>query len=164
MKSNVFSLHDWQPNKRARAAELREADPIWRLDEAARLAMEAAEHSQRGAVPNVKVVAVQGALSKVRTITHAQAPSHAQGQPSSHAAPTEQTKSDPLRDALAAIKAARDAVLAGRYGFAPAEGVRNTHPYKLWTDVFEAIEGSTGNSLMRALQAKGFVKTREVRR
>jgi hypothetical protein len=65
-----------------------------------------------------------------------------------------------LRDALAAIKAARDAVLAGRYGTAPAEGVRATYPYKKWAEIFEAVEGTGSDSLMRALQAKGFAKTR----
>lgn len=145
----------FQPARRAaeqrqKAAKEREADPVWRLAEAARLAHEAAHRSEGGAVPNSNVAAVQAALSKVRTIHQTPA----------HAPPAENSKSDPLKDALLAIQAARDAVLAGRYGTAPAEGVRSTYPYKLWADIFEAVGGSDGNSLMRALQAKGFAKTR----
>ena len=134
-----------------RAAELRESDPVWRLDEAEHLISEAALKSERGAVPNSKVSALQTALSKVRTITqqaHAVAPA------------TDQTASDPLKAALGAIKLARDAVLSGRYGTAPAEGVRGTGVYKMWADIFETVGGSDGNSLMRALQSKGFAKTR----
>jgi hypothetical protein len=136
--------------KKHKAAEEREADPIWRLAEAARLSREAADRSENGAVPSSNVSAVQAALSKVRTIS----------QTPTYAPPVESSKSDPLKDALIAIKAARDAVLAGRYGTAPSEGVRSTYPYRLWADIFETVGGSEGNSLMRALQAKGFAKTR----
>ena len=134
-----------------KAAELRESDPVWRLDEAERLTLEAAQRSVRGSVPNGKVTALQTALSKVRTITQ-------QAYPQAPAA--EQPASDPLKAALSAIKLARDAVLAGRYGTAPAEGVRGTGVYKMWADIFETVGGSDGNSLMRALQSKGFAKTR----
>lgn len=136
--------------QKTRADELREADPLWRLSEAVRLTLEAAHRSEKGAVPNAKVTAVQTALAKVRTITQA----------SIHPPPAEQQRSDPLKDALAAIRGARDAVLAGRYGTAPAEGVRGTTVYKLWADIFETVGGSDTNSLMRALQVKGFAKTR----
>jgi hypothetical protein len=136
--------------QKRRAEELREADPLWRLGEAERLTLEAAHRSEKGAVPNAKVAAVQSALSRVRTIT--QAPTHSP--------PMELQRSDPLKDALAAIRAARDAVLAGRYGTAPVEGVRGTSVYKLWADIFETVGGSDGNSVMRALQTKGFAKTR----
>ena len=140
LENKIFQPARLAARQRQKAAEEREADPIWRLAEAARLAHEAANKSEDGAVPNSNVMAVQAALSKVRTIS----------QTPIHAPPVEQAKSDPLKDALVAIKAARDAVLAGRYGTAPAEGVRSTHPYKLWADIFETVGGSDGNSLMRA--------------
>lgn len=140
--------------QKRRAAELREADPVWRLEEAERLTLEAAQRSERGAVPNAKVSAVQSALSAVKTIALAQS------QPRAQVAAVEHSKSDPLRDALVAIKAARDAVSAGRYGTAPAEGVRSTYPYKLWAEIFETVGGSEGDTLMRALQGRGFAKTR----
>lgn len=136
-----------------RAAQLRESDPLWRLEEAARLSAEAAVCSERANVPASKVAAIHAALVKVRTITPMQ--------PNAPIAPVADTgRSDPLQEALAAIRAARDAVLAGRYGSAPAEGVRATRPYKLWAEIFEAVSGTDGNSLMRALQTKGFAKTR----
>ena len=134
-----------------RAVELRESDPVWRLDEAEHMISQAALKSERGAVPNGKVTAVQSALSRVRTITQQALPP---------APAMEQSASDPLKAALAAIKCARDAVLTGRYGTAPAEGVRGTAVYRLWADIFETVGGSDGNSLMRALQSKGFAKTR----
>ncbi|UUZ77420.1 hypothetical protein LP414_09455 [Polaromonas sp. P1(28)-13] len=150
LETKLFQPARLAEQQKMRAEELREADPIWRLADAERLANEAAQRSERFAVPNSRLTSVQSALARVRTITqtHTQAPTAAQ-----------QT-SDPLKDALTAIKAARDAVLAGRYGTAPAEGVRSTAVYKLWSDIFEAVGSSDGNSLMRALQTKGFAKTR----
>lgn len=144
--------------EKERAAEHREADPLWRLDEAARLALEAATRSESGAVPVGKVAAVQAALLKVRTITRATVPTAARFQVQDLS--SEQAKSDPLRDALNAIKAARDAVTSGRYGRAPAEGVRASYPYRVWAKILQAVEGSGDDSLMRALQARGFAKTR----
>ncbi len=67
---------------------------------------------------------------------------------------------DPLTDALTAIRAGAQAVSAGRYGKAPAEGVRNTRAYKLWAQLFDAMQGEAEGSLLRALQASGFVKKR----
>ncbi|WP_114969887.1 hypothetical protein [Rhodoferax ferrireducens] len=162
LENKLFQPARLAAEQKRRAVEYRATDPMWRLDEAARLSLEAAVCSERAVVPNTKVAAIHAALAKVRTITPVQSGPKTVVTPALQIA--ESGRSDPLRDALIAIKAARDAVMAGRYGTAPAEGVRNTHPYKLWTDIFEAIEGSAGNSLMRALQAKGFVKTREVRR
>ena len=144
--------------ERRRAAQHRESDPIWRLDEAARLCLEAAVCSERAVVPNSKISAVQAALVTVRAI--------APNQPKApvvvkSTAPISETgRSDPLQEALVAIRAARDAVLAGRYGSAPAEGVRATRPYKLWAEIFEAVEGAGSGSLLKALQTRGFAKTR----
>ena len=158
LERNLFRPARIVSEQQMRAVEYRETDPIWRLEEAARLSAEAAIRSERGAVPNVKVAAIQAALGKVRTITPLQLPPT----PSSTSMPSsvESGRSDPLRDALMAIKAARDAVMAGRYGSAPAEGVRATYAYKKWSEIFEAIEGASSESLLRALQAKGFAKTR----
>lgn len=154
LESKLFQPARLAAHEKRRAAELREADPVWRLEEAERLTLEAAQRSERGAVPNARVSAVQSALAGVKTIAQAQSQSRPQ------VTVAEQPKSDPLRDALIAIKAARDAVKAGRYGSAPAEGVRSTYPYKLWAEIFEAVGGSESESLMRALQGRGFAKTR----
>lgn len=137
-----------------RAAEHREADPVWRLDEAMRFILEAASRSERGAVPNTKVAAIQSALASVRTIFPVLAP------PTLPLPLPASANTDPLKNLLDSIKVAREAVLAGRYGNAPVQGVRSTHVYKMWTDIFEAVGGSDGNSLMNSLQMKGFAKTR----
>jgi hypothetical protein len=150
LDAKLFQPARLAAEQKQRVMELRERDPVWRLDEAVRLTLEAAQRSEKGAVPNTKVSAVQSALAKVRTITTI----------SVQTQPVQQPSSDPLKDALNAIKSARDAVLVGRYGTAPVEGVRGTTVYKLWADIFETVGGSDSNSLMRALQTKGFAKTR----
>lgn len=154
LEARVFQPARLAAEKARRSAEQHETDPIWRLEEATRLTLEAASRSERGAVPNAKVAAVQSALANVRTIVQVQAP------PTAPAQSPEPSKTDPLKDLLDAIKVARGAVLAGRYGTAPAEGVRSTYAYKMWADIFEAVGGSGGNSLMNALQVKGFAKMR----
>lgn len=58
------------------------------------------------------------------------------------------------------IQEAARAVAAGRYGKAPAEQVRSTRPYRLWADLWAAVEGETEGSLLRALEDRGFVKRR----
>lgn len=140
----------------AESVRKREADPIWRLDEAERLAIEAAKFSERAVVPDGKVAAVQAALTKVKTMSAFKTPAQIP-ELSVHGI---QAKTDPMRDALKAIQTARDAVLSGRYGSAPAEGVRSTVTYKLWAEIFDLVGGADGNSLMRALQTRGFAKTR----
>ena len=158
LESKLFGPARIATEQKKRAAEHRQIDPLWRLDEAARLSAEAAVCSERGVVPNAKVAAVHAALANVRTITPVQLtpPTVANTAPLT-AAPG---AADPLLEALVAIKAARDAVMAGRYGSAPAEGARATHPYKMWTEIFETIEGKGLDSLLRTLQVRGFVKTR----
>nr|WP_315232412.1 hypothetical protein [uncultured Albidiferax sp.] len=154
LEARVFQPARLAADKAKRFAEQHEADPVWRLDEATRLTLEAASRSQQGAVPNAKVAAVQSALANVRTIVQMQTP------PITSVQLPELSKVDPLKELLAAIQAARRAVLDGRYGTAPSEGVRSTYAYKMWADIFEAVGGSGGSSLMNALQTKGFAKTR----
>ena len=160
LDDKIFQPARLAAQQKVRAAELREADPIWRLDEAARLTLVAAERSERGLVPDGRVSAVQAALGRVKTISQALSSVQPPGQPTPAAPVAGQGRDDPLRDALIAIKAARDAVLAGRYGTAPAEGVRATYAYRTWAEIFDAIEGAGNGSLLRALQSKGFAKTR----
>lgn len=165
LETKIFQPARQAAQEEVRAAEHKESDPIWRLEEAARLSMEAAVRSERGSVPNSRVAAVHTALSRVKTITpaptHALAPTAPQS--GAQVPAGGQSKGDPLTEALVAIKAARDAVQAGRYGTAPAEGVRATHAYKLWSKIFDAIEGPNGTSLLAALQGQDYVKTRKVR-
>ena len=165
IETKIFQPARQAAQEKVRAAEHRESDPIWRLEKAAGLAIEAAERSERGAVPNSRVAAVQNALLRVKTITpaptHALAP--AAPQSGAQASSGGQSKRDPLSDALAAIKAARDAVVVGHYGTAQTDRARTSPAYRLWSEILEAIEGKKGTSLMAALQGRDFVKKSRVR-
>ncbi|GEM_PF-1021805 len=164
LETKIFQPARQAAQEKVRADEHHEADPIWRLEKATGLAIEAAERSERGAVPNSRVAAVQNALLRVRTIapTHTHALSPAAPQSGAQVPAGGQSKGDPLTEALVAIKAARDAVLAGRYGTAPLDKARTTHTYRLWAEILEAVEGKKkGASLIAALQLMKFVKSRE---
>ena len=136
---------EWQ----RREAERRERDPGWRLEEAQRLVNEVAERSAGMPVSAARLADLQEALAGVKTDgTAIQMPTNAKG------------TDDPLRSALAAVQEAARAVATGRCGSAPAEQVRSTKTYRLWADFWEATQGAGEASLLRALQAKGFVKRR----
>ena len=129
------------------AAEERELDPRWRIEDALGLLGEAAERSAAQPVPAAILDRVQQAVSRLQV----------KG-PRVTAVTTKLT--DPLTDALTAIRAAAQAVSAGGYGKAPAEGVRTTRTYKLWSQLLDSVQGDTDGSLLRALQGSGFVKKR----
>jgi hypothetical protein len=144
-----------------RTAERREADPIWRLEEAARLIAAAATRSEKAVVPDSKLAAIHTAVATVKSVSQFRSPVVPAAPIAAKPAVTAATERvDTLRDALDAINAARVAVLAGSYGSAPKEGVRATYAYKKWADILQAVTGTTGDSLMRALQTRGFAKTR----
>ena len=132
------------------AAKRKEADPIWRIQAAVRLLEEAAERSVNALVPDAHVSHAGIAVAKIRIIGQ---------QNTRQNAPV--TQSDPLRDALAALHSAARAVKTGRYGNGPAEGMKSTPTYARWLELQDALEGSHDRSLMRCLQARGFVKTRQ---
>lgn len=141
------------PAAQARAAAAkREQDPMWRIAEASRLLSEAAHCSQSALVPGSSLSAARTALDNIRLIDH---------MPTRPVAPPPRPADDKLADALAAIKAAAEAVRNGAYGKAPVEGARSTRAYRLWSELYRAVEGDE-RSLLRALQDKGFVKTRKV--
>ena len=130
-----------------RAAEQRERDPGWRVEEAARLVREAADRSAAQPIDAALVERLQQAVGGL----------HAKGS----AVTAVTTKSaDPLAEALTAVRAAAQSVAAGHYGKAPAEGVRTTRTYKTWSQLLEAVQGENDGSLLRALQESGYVKRR----
>ena len=133
------------------AAAKREQDPLWRIAEASRLLTEAAHCSQSALVPGSSLSAAKRALESIRLIDN---------MPTRPAAPPPRPADDKLAEALGAIKAATEAVRNGAYGKAPVEGARSTRAYRLWTEVYRAVEGDE-HSLLRALQEKGFVKWRK---
>ena len=139
------------PAAQARAAAAkREQDPLWRIAEASRLLSEAAHCSQSALVPGSSLTAARQALDNIRLIDNF---------PMRPSAPPPRPSDDKLSDALAALKAAAEAVRNGEYGKAPVEGARSTRAYRLWSELYRAVEGDE-RSLLRALQEKGFVKWR----
>lgn len=142
------------PAAAARAAATRRAqDPLWRIAEASRLLTEAAHCSQAALVPGSSLTQARQALDNIRLIDHI--PTRPVVSPSPL-----RPADDKLAEALAAIKAAAEAVRNGAYGKAPVEGARSTRAYRLWSELFRAVEGDE-RSLLRALQEKGFVKWRK---
>ena len=131
----------------ASEAELRQRDPAWRVAEAQRLVEEAVERSAEQPVSGVTVTRLRETVDRLRT---AGDQAKARGGSST----------DPLAEAASAVRAAALAVANGRYGKAPAEQVRTTRTYKLWSELFELVQGESDTSLLRALQAKGYVKRR----
>ena len=135
-----------------REAEQRETDPLWRLAQAAGLIAEAADRSQRRRVQRQRVIELADALDRVQLLDPAEVK-------------TSEKRVDSLQDALTAVRTAAAAVRGGAYGCAPEAGVRSTRPYRLWSDIYEAVCGADGGpnsgSLMRALQDRGFAKTRQ---
>ena len=122
-------------------------DPLWRIEEALRLLQEAGTLSERALVPSSRIDLLRGELQKIKTLQSG----------SLRAAPP----ADPLSDALDALRHAASSVRSGRYGDAPAEGVRSSKTYQTWVQIYREIEGSAGrNSLLRALQGRGFAKAK----
>lgn len=127
--------------------ERREGDPVWRVAEATRLAGDAVERSAEHPVNVAAVTQLREMVDRLRV---------AGSLPTSKTAPT----NDPLAEAVSAVRAAAQAVVSGRYGKAPPEQVRTTRTYRLWAELFELVQGEADTSLLRALQARGFVKKR----
>ena len=130
-----------------REAGQRERDPAWRVAEAQRLVEEAVEHSVEQPVTVAAVTQLREKLERLRVA-------------GDQAKPRAGPAADPLAEAVSAVRAAAQAVATGRYGNAPAEQVRTTRTYKLWSELFELLQGERDTSLLRALQSKGFVKKR----
>lgn len=140
------------PAAEARAAAAkRKSDPLWRIAAATQLLVEAAQFSQATPVPSAALSAAQRALEKVKPVDEL---------PARAVATSIRTETDKLSDALASVKAAAAAVREGAYGKAPTEGARSTRPYRLWSALYRAVEGDE-RSLLRALQEKGYVKSRK---
>ena len=131
----------------ASEAEFRERDPAWRVAEAQRLVEEAVERSAERPVSGVTGTRLRETVDRLRI---------AGDQAKARGGST----TDPLAEALSAIRSAAQAVASGRYGKAPARDVRGTRPYRLWAQVLDAVQGEGDGSLLRALQEKGYVKRR----
>ena len=127
-------------------------DPLRRLDEAAKLVREAAVLSADAVVPHGRIKAITDALATVKSLGSSTLPS---------APRQEAQKSEPLVEALNAIRAAAQAVREGHYGHAPVDGARRSKPYEIWMEISREIDGTSGpDGLLRALQSCGWVKVR----
>lgn len=131
-----------------REATARDADPLWRLDEACRLLADAAQRSQARRVPRSALQPLRDALTAMQTLEPAEA------------ARAPERRSDPLQETLTSLRAAVSAVRNGAYGTAPDSGVRSTRTYRLWADIYNTVSGSAGDTLLRVLQDRGFVKAK----
>lgn len=150
-----------RPAAQARAAAAkREQDPLWRIAEASRLLAEAAHCSQAALVPGSSLTQARQALDNIRLIDRIPTRPVVTPAPSLLPSASPRPSDDKLAEALVAIKAAAEAVRNGAYGTAPVEGARSTRVYRLWSELFSAVEGDE-RSLLRALQEKGYVKWRK---
>ena len=128
-------------------------DPIQRFDSAGELIREAAVLSQVAVVPYVRVKGLGDALSGVKTFGSIPTPTPCR-QP-------EPVRLDPLVEALKAIHTVAKAIRDGHYGNASVDGARNSRVYATWLEISREVDGTDGNvSLLRALQARGWVKVR----
>lgn len=130
------------------AEEQKKRDPVWRLEEAKRLIMEAADLSAVALVPQGRVKSVADALAAVKVLGSA-------------GARVDVPRSDPLADAVQALRSAARAVNEGRYGTAPQEGVRKSRVYARWLELAREVDGTGGeDGLLRVLQRTGWVKAK----
>lgn len=131
-----------------REATARDADPLWRLDEACRLLVDAAQRSHARRVPRSALQPLRDALTAMQTVEPAEV------------ARVPERRPDPLLETLTILRAAVTAVRNGAYGTAPESGVRSTRTYRLWADIYNTVSGSAGDTLLRALQDRGFAKAK----
>lgn len=131
-----------------RLAAARTRDPLWRMDEAIRLLQEVSTLTNERPIP----------LGRVKLLRDVVAALPFQAQTGS----LQQVVQDPLSVAVAALKSAAEAVASGHYGSAAPGGSRKSPVYQHWQAVTRHVEGGGPGtvSLLRALQMKGWVKTR----
>ncbi|QQX85247.1 hypothetical protein JJQ59_04695 [Cupriavidus necator] len=145
-----------EPAKRAVEEHLRkeaerERDPGWRIDEAARLLREARDRVVEGAV-----TADAGQVARLSELIDEIGGVRDLPPPEANI-----SNGDPLGDALAALQRAAQSVRDGHYGSAPELGVQSTGVYRAWSAITAAVDGGGKDSLLRALQAQGWVKVRK---
>lgn len=129
-----------------RHAHERAADPLWRINEAARLLGEAAELSRTRPVPVAATTAAARALDAVCL------------QPGTASAAGAQT--GVLGACVQALQRAAESVQRGELGCAPSSGARATPAYAAWTEIVRLVNGPGSGTLVAALQDRGYVKRR----
>lgn len=123
------------------------ADPSWRLREALGLIDAAIPLCEVQAVAPSLLEALRVALRRLPGQRIAALP--ASGEPEAQ---------DPLEQAVGKVEQAAAAVREGLYGQAPKSNARGTAVYSSWERLQDAVQGDADDSLLRALQRRGFVK------
>jgi len=142
------------------AAQIRAADPSWRLAEATRLLGEVAEltaASGRHLHP-LQLRAVSDAWTRLQA--GVARPTGASPTVDVPAGQRVARGPGALEAALTAVEHAVRVVQEGGVGTAPDSGVRTTRVYLLWSRIAESVSGSSSSSLQSALQSRGWVKRR----
>jgi len=131
-----------------REVQERELDPGWRIDEALRLLLEASIRIGDGEALEWgdSVVRLSQLVAELALYAGAPNPGTCSG------------KGDPLKDALAALERATQAVRDGYYKNGPASGFQATEVYRTWSAITVAVGGNDEGSLKRALQGRGWVR------
>lgn len=124
----------------------REEDPGWRIDDAMRLLSEASDRIGDG-----RGLATADSLARLSQLVA----NIADGL--SKPGPGDRTV-DPLKEVLAALERAAQAVRDGHFGSAPKAGAQTSEVYRSWSAITAAVEGRDEDSLLRALQGRGWVK------
>lgn len=131
-----------------KVAAARQKDPLWRLEDAQLLLEQVAALSQESSVPASRIRALKDAMAGIQVYPR---PTSATEQPT-----------DPLREAVCSLETAAKAVSGGRYGRATPGSSRRSKVYENWQAIVRHVEGGNAGSesLLRALQATGWVKSR----
>jgi hypothetical protein len=147
------------PNRRREAearaaAQARELDPGWRLEQAQRLIDQARALSLHQTIDAAALAALRESVGAL------QPPATSAAQAAAASSPA----GDPLESAVEAVAAAARAVTAGCYGQAPPTGPRESIVYARWREINDALAGAGEHSLLRALQRCGWVREKGVDR
>jgi hypothetical protein len=129
------------------AAAARERDPNWRLMEAARLIHEGAKRSIERPVASRLADEIRRATAAVMQLG-----------PPSPVPVTQALPGNPVDAVVQAIRAASKLIARPDFPQAPDGGARSSPVYKSWLELTRLIDGAERDSLLRALQAAGYVK------
>lgn len=129
------------------AATARENDPCWRLVEAVRLIQEAAERSVASPVPRKLADNIRTVTAGLRHI-----------EPPLMATTSAIRFGNPVDAVVQAARHAAKTIAQPDFPKAPEAGARSSPVYKSWLELSKLMDGNAHGSLLRTLQAAGYVK------
>lgn len=147
VEERVFQPARQAAEREQRLLTARARDPLWRVDEAIRLLKEACALATERHIPPGRVKELREVVAALPGVSQSDEP--------------KRSARDPLSVAVTALQVAAEAVAEGQYG-SPVPGTsRKSSVYQHWQSVTRHVEGGgSGVSLLKALQARGWVKTR----